>query len=327
MEAKDFMPADETIAGIRKDVAAYETERAAAYRTVQRRTPIGFISLIVAVFVLAWFFNTFADPFEQWVSTPHVFLYVGAFLAGFLVYTWAMRPADNLQQAFREKLLPIIFSFVQDMSYRRTATPDSFDRMPRETVGSFNRQSFEDIITGRYEGFAFELYEASLRQKVNKSESTSFKGVIVAFETVKPFPGILVASGKSGQVTKFFRGLFGGVELKELQSGDAALDATYDFRTDNLDAAQPLVRGRLSQALHWLKETWPDGHARVAINGGDGFLLLPMPKNFFELPGISKPLDYKAHIEPMVADLAALLATASLVRKAGVADDAAEQPS
>lgn len=327
MEAKDFMPADDTVAGIRKDLAAYETEREAAYRTLQRRIPIGFISLIVAVFVLAWFFNTFADPFEQWVSTPHVFLYVGAFVAAFFVYFWAQRPAAKVQQSFREKLLPIIFSFVQDMSYRQGATPDSFDRMPREMVGAFNRQTFDDVITGRYDGFPFELYEASLRQKVNKSDNQVFKGVIVVFETMKPFPGVLVASRKAGQVTKFFRGLFGGVELQELQSGVAALDAAYDFRTDNLNAARPLVTGRLAQALQWLKETWPDDHSRVALNGSDGFLLLPLTKNFFELPGISKPLDYKAHIEPMVADLAALLATASLVRKAGVADDEpAQQP-
>lgn len=321
MEAKDFMPADDTVAGIRKDLAAYETEREAAYRTLQRRIPIGFISLIVAVFALAWFFNSFADPFEQWVSTPHVFLYVGAFAAAFFVYFWAQRPAAKVQQSLRDKLLPIVFGFVQDMSYRQGATPDSFDRMPREMVGAFNRQTFDDVITGRYDGFPFELYEASLRQKVNKSDSLVFKGVIVVFETMKPFPGVLVASRKAGQVTKFFRGLFGGVELQELQSGVAALDAAYDFRTDNLNAARPLVTGRLAQALQLLRETWPDDYARVALNGSDGFLLLPLTKNFFELPGISKPLDYKAHIEPMVADLAALLATASLVRKAGVAGD------
>ena len=49
--------------------------------------------------------------------------------------------------------------------------------------------------------------------------------------------------------------------------------------------------------------------------------LLPVTKNFFELPGISTPLDYKAHIEPIVADMVALLATASLVRKVGAPDE------
>ncbi len=87
----------------------------------------------------------------------------------------------------------------------------------------------------------------------------------------------------------------------------------------------PLVTGRLARALQWLGEAWPQEPARIALRGGDGFLLLPQKKkNFFELPPIHKPLDYKAHIEPIIADMAALLATAALVRKVGASDDVAE---
>jgi hypothetical protein len=200
-------------------------------------------------------------------------------------------------------------------------TPISFARLPSETVGSFNRQSFDDVISGRYEGFPFELYEATLRQKAGKSSSEVFKGVIVGFETIAPFPGVLVATRKAGKVAGFFRGIFGGGELEELQSGVAALDEKYEFRTDNVEAAKPLVTGRLAKALQWLGETWPEQPARVALKDRDGFLLIPLSKNFFELPGISQPLDYKGHVEPMVADMAALLATAALVRKIGAPDD------
>jgi hypothetical protein len=172
------------------------------------------------------------------------------------------------------------------------------------------------VISGRYEGFPFELYEATLRQKAGKSSSEVFKGIVVAFETIAPFPGVLVASRKAGKVAGFFRGFF-GEKLQELQSGNTALDEIYEFRTDNPDAARPLVTGRLAQALQWLGETWPENPSRVALKGRDGFLLIPQTKNFFELPGISQPLDYKGHVEPMVADMAALLATAALVRKVG----------
>jgi hypothetical protein len=122
-------------------------------------------------------------------------------------------------------------------------------------------------------------------------------------------------------VTSFFRGLFGDGDLEEVTSGVATLDENYEFRTDNPAAAQPLVKGRLARALQWLGETWPDEPARVALRDGDGFLLLPAKKNFFELPPISVPLDYHKHIEPMIADMATLLATAALVRKVGASDD------
>jgi hypothetical protein len=145
--------------------------------------------------------------------------------------------------------------------------------------------------------------------------------VVVAFDTIEPFPGILVAARRANAVVGFFRSMF-AAKMQDLSSGDAALDAAYEFRTDNIEAARPLVTGRLAQALKWLHETWPDDPARVALNGSDGFLLLPQTRNFFELPAISVALDYKTHVAPMIADMGAMLATAALVRKIGAKDDA-----
>lgn len=327
MDAKDFMPDDAVIAGIKADLERYEAERSRAHRAIMWRVPVFVGVTLAAIFAIAYLFNDFADPNEQWVSTPHVFLYLLGFFGLFFVYSQAMRPATRLRQTLREKTLPLVFGFIEKIGYRHEATPVSFARLPRETVGSFNRESFDDVVTGRYEGFPFELYEATLRQKTGKSNSDVFKGVIVAFETITPFPGVLVATRRTGKVVGFFRGIFGGGELEELQSGVAALDENYEFRTDNIEAARPLVTGRLAKALQWLGETWPEQPARVGLKGSDGFLLIPLSKNFFELPGISQPLDYKGHVEPMIADMGALLATAALVRKVGGKDDGAEAKS
>ena len=320
VETTDFMPSEVVIAGIRKDIEDYEARRASAYRQVRWRVPV-FVGLVVVFMVLvAWLFNKVADPNEQWFSTPHVFLYFGSFVAALLLYFQAVKPATRLQQSFRETLLPMIFGFIQDIRYQHGVRPNSFDRLPRETVGPFNRQSFDDVFSGRYEGFAFELYEAELREGTGKGSSTAFRGVIVAFETITPFPGTLVATRRANVVVGFFRGMFAS-RMEELSSGVSELDAAYEFRTDNVEAARPLVSGRLAQALKWLGETWPDDPARVALDGSDGFLLLPQPKNFFELPDISVPLDYQTHVAPMIADMGAMLATAALVRKIGAKDE------
>jgi hypothetical protein len=325
MDAKGFMPDDAVIAGIRKDIELYESQRASAYAQVQWRVPLFVGVLLLAAALIAYGFNDFADPNEQWFSSPHVFLYLGTFVAVGFAWSFAMRPATKVRQSFRERVLPLVFGFVKDVRYANAQTPDSFDRLPRQATGSFNRQRFDDVVSGKYEGFPFELYEAQLSSGSGKSEQVIFKGVVVAFETITPFPGLLVASRRAGQVSKFFRDMFGSGGLEEVQSGVAGLDEAYEFRTDNAGAARPLVSGRLAKALQWLGETWPGEPARVALTGRDGFLLLPVSKNFFELPSISTPLDYKAHIEPMVADMVALLATASLVRKVGQPDDVGQE--
>lgn len=320
MDVGDFMPGDEVIAGIRTDIEKYEAERSKAHVAVRWRVPVFMGLLLAAVAGTALLFNNFADPNEQWFSSPHVFLYAIGFGLSFFVYGAAMKPAMRLQQSLREKILPAVFGFIENIGYKHNQTPISFERLPREIVDGFNRQGFDDVISGKYEDFPFELYEATLSMKAGKSKSTVFKGVIVGFEMIAPFPGLLVASRKKGSVTNFFRGMFSS-KLEELQSGVGALDQAYEFRTDNVEAARPLVTGRLAQALQWLGETWPEEPARIAMHGNDGFLLIPLSKNFFELPGISDPLDYSRHVAPMIADMAALLATASLVRKVGARDD------
>ena len=325
MDARGFMPDDAVIAGIRKDIELYESQRASAYAQVKWRVPVFLGVLLAVAALLAYGFNEFADPNEQWLSSPHVFLYFGTLVAAGFVYSFAMRPATRLRQSFREHVLPLVFGFIKDVRYANATTPDSFDRLPKPAVGSFNRQSFDDVVAGKYEGFPFELYETKLSSGSGKSEQTVFKGVVVAFETITPFPGLLVAAKRAGTVSKFFREVFATSWLKEVECGIADLDQTYEFRTDNAGAARPLVSGRLAKALQWLGETWPGEPARIALEGRDGFLLLPLSKNFFELPGISSPLDYKVHIEPMVADMVALLATASLVRKVGQPDDVGQE--
>jgi len=320
MEAAGFMPGEAVLAGIRRDIEAYEAGRLSAYRQVRWRVPL-FIAIVAAVVLaVAWGFNALADPYEQWVSTPHIFLYFFGAVAAIAAYFQAMRPANKARQSFRDRLLPVIFGFIEDVRYRHGWVPDSFDRLPRETVGSFNRQFFDDFVSGRYQGFPFELYEARLLEKAGKSSTTAFNGVIVALAAAAPFPGTLVATRRANAVAGFFRGLF-GPRLEAVQSGVPALDAAYEFCTDNAGAAGPLVAGRLAKALQWLGEAWPDEPARIALCGNDIFLLLPQDRNFFELPGVSQPLDYDRDVKPIIADMAALLATAALVRQVGVRDE------
>ncbi|MBD0414569.1 DUF3137 domain-containing protein [Oryzicola mucosus] len=316
MAAADFLPHDAAVAGIKDVISRLEAERAAAQRRTRWLPFVAGFWLIVGVVALSLVFNVYADPAEQWFSPLHVFLYVGAFVLAYAVYYWTSRLDPSLRQSQRLAILSAAFGFLPEVRIGRGSKPSSFARMPREVAGDFDGESFDDVIAGRYEDFGFELYEARLTKGSGKSLDVAFKGVVVAFELVVPFPGVLVATRKLERQTGFLRGLFAR-SLEPVESGVAGLDASYAFLTDNPQAAQPLVTGQLPKALDWLAEAWPEEPARVALNGKDGFLLLPLRKNFFELPPATEPIDYTLHVEPMIADLSAMLATASLVRKIG----------
>src|SRR3954469_5966828 len=115
-------------------------------------------------------------------------------------------------------MIPIIFPFVQGLRYRNGVTPDSIDRLPRAAVGTHNRRTYDDVISGKYQGFPFELYEATFSQKSGKSETTVFKGVVLAVESIAAFPGMLIAAKRAGMVTAFFRDMFGSGGLQEVTS-------------------------------------------------------------------------------------------------------------
>src|SRR4051794_10618413 len=70
MAPQDFMPREDVVSGIRRDIEQYELERAKAYRQVQWRVPVFLGAVIVVALLLAIAFNSFASPYEQWVSAP-----------------------------------------------------------------------------------------------------------------------------------------------------------------------------------------------------------------------------------------------------------------
>ena len=320
MDARGFMPDEAVIAGIRKDIEQYESQRASAYAQVKWRVPVFLGVLLIVAAVIAYGFNDFADPNEQWLSSPHVFLYFGTCRWAF-AWGFAMRPATKLRQSFRERVLPLVFGFVRDIRYANAVTPDSLTvcRSRRPAASTGRDSTMSSLANTR-------IFRSSSTKPVSRRRQGSRTAPCSRAWSwrSKRSPRFLACwwqCAAPGRSQDSSADMFGTGGLEEVQCGIASLDEAYEFHTDNAGAARPLVSGRLAKALQWLGETWPGEPARVALQGRDGFLLLPVTKNFFELPGISTPLDYKVHVEPIVADMVALLATASLVRKVGQPDD------
>jgi hypothetical protein len=318
MDTENFQPDPAALQSIRNRIAAFEARRVATRRSGYVRALLSILILVVAVLLVGWGFNGVADRNEQWLSAPHIMLYVVGLVAALALYAASGGPLRRLQRGLRAELMPAIFGFIDNVGYAKGTTPATYPDIPHAVVGEFDEASFDDIVSGDA-GFRFELYEARFWQS-GRNEDTRFHGVVTVFELETPFPGLLVATRKGNTVMSFFGGLFGRDRLETVASGDAELDAVYDFRTDNPQAATPLVEGRLARALEWLGETWPEEPARIALSGKDGFLLLPTAKSFFELPDASTPLDFETHVRPMITDLGALLATAALVRKVGTSE-------
>lgn len=285
-------------------LAAYNGEQAVVAAQVRKRIPL-FVGGAILAAVAALVALRLIAPDAEWTNFWHLAVYVGGVIGTVTAWETAAKPAKRLQQGLRDRILPLAFTFLDKPAYAHGVAPQSGDHLPKQAIGNFNRTTFGDVIAGSFDGVPLEIFEATYRFKANKSESISFKGVVLAFRLHRPFPGVLVAVRKTGDVSRWFRDLFGN-DLETIDFINPAIGEAFEVRASNGDAARRLVDGALAKTLGFLRDTWPDGQPRLALNEDSGFVLLPTLKDFFELPKIGTPVHYAGHIAPMAHELRSL---------------------
>ncbi|WP_411037099.1 hypothetical protein [Shinella sp. BYT-45] len=306
-----LMPKEAALRTLRAAVTAYNAERPKVAREMRMRLLLIFGSYLLLAGFLARMALT---RFEMnWFGIVLVFLALG----GGVVWQFAVAPAKRFQQALRDRMLPLVFGFVEGVRYAHGGTPGFMDGMPGKDFVPRDRSVHGDMIAGAHEGLVFTLAETELSTGSGKSRQTTFNGVIFHFAREEVFPGLLLAARRPNALRRFMRDLFGGSGLAPVTSGNPEVDASHEFRTDRPDAATPLVQGTLAKALDYLATEWRDDVVRIALRGRDCYLLVPTRKDFFELPPLDTAIDFDRHIRPMIRDLVTLLATAHLVNKIG----------
>lgn len=304
-----LMPKDAALADLHAAVADYNASRGRVTGDMYVRVVLIFGGyLVFAAFVtyIAW-----VEIANDIVGIVLGLLFVG----GGFVWRFALAPARQFQQSLRDRMLPLVFGFVDEVKYGHGEEPHFMRTMPGKELVQRDRNEHGDLIAGRHEGLTFVLAESEFITGSGKSRQTTFKGVIFHFVREQEFPGLLLAARRPNAVHRFMRDLFGGSKLALVTSGNVEVDTSHEFRTDRPDAATPLVQGTLAQALDYLATEWRDDVVRIALNGRDCYLLVPATKDFFELPPVDTPIDFDRHLRPMIRDLVMLLATAQLVSR------------
>ncbi|MBX9466313.1 MAG: DUF3137 domain-containing protein [Aquamicrobium sp.] len=332
MNADEYLPNAETVVAIERDVENYDARRRHAQSEIGRRMPALFASYVLACAVVFYFIiANFRDMPEK---VAFILLFGGGFAAiagGVALYRFAHRVGVDTQQGFRDHILPVIFGFVDGLRYSHGYEPGSFRRLPAALKGDYNHSEFGDVITGRLDGRHFEICEMSLSRRSKSSTVVLFKGVALCCSVRDSFPGTLVAVRKPepslmqpfNDLMQALSGLLGGERLETVFSR-TPLDRAYEFRSDRREEARALFEGGLGDVLGLVNARWQRGSPRLAVRHSEFFLLLPSDKDFFELPPLERPVDYRAHLEPMVRDFATLLAIVAEVQRKPVPDAASD---
>lgn len=311
-----IMPGPEARARAVQAVAEYNAARPGSQMAVYRNIVLFLVPGGLLFAWIAWLILTSGGG----KNSPQTFLLAGLIMAlvwgGPKLWAWVWEPATDLQQSARDRIMPQVFGFVENLRYRHGFTPDFIAALPVKSIVRHTRIQHDDMITGTHDGMPFSLAECTFWMHEGKSEKKEFQGAVFHCKAQQAYPGLLLVSKKLSSASRFW---FGGPDdrhVPEVFPADGAVERVHSVRSDNASAAKALIDGNLGGALRWLDGAFPDGVPRLILSKDDIFLMVPSEKNFFELPPIGTDVHYEAHVEPIVRELAMLLATGALVRKA-----------
>lgn len=120
MNADEFLPNAETLSAIERDIDNYNQQRRYAKGEVARRM-IGFFAPFTAgAAVLTYFLVRYhaAMP-ENIVNGLIGIMMIGGLGLAMYGHSMAIRIGEEIQQEFRDHILPVLFGFLDELHYSR----------------------------------------------------------------------------------------------------------------------------------------------------------------------------------------------------------------
>lgn len=177
-------------------------------------------------------------------------------------------------------------------------------------VPGWDREGYEDRITGQRNGVDFEFFEAHLEERRTTRDSqgrtktrwvTVFRGQCLRFKFHKTFLGRTLVTRDAGFFNRFGGGR--GMEIAKLE--DPVFEKAFSvFTTDQVES-RFILTPDFMQRLVDLEEAFHGGKLRCAFEGGE-ILIAVQGGNLFEPGSLFTPLDNPARVRDLLNDFAAV---------------------
>lgn len=285
---------------IQPALAGRELDRVKAVKKQRNFTIIG---VILAIAGTAIGFGVFQEPFG---------LALGA-LAGFGLFAWGSSDITKLGKETKLMLVePVAAQF--DIAYE-LAPPRPDDIMTFRSLGlvpGWDREKYEDKLTGLRNETPFEFYEAHLEEKRTTTDSkgrtsttwvTVFKGQCLVVKFHKQFQGVTKVYRDAGAfnfVKKLGQGKSERVKLE-----DPVFEKAFEvYSTDQIEARY-LLTPDFMERLIGLERTFKGRQVRCAFAGGQ-MLLACEGKDLLEPGSMQRKMDDLGRVREILEDFAAI---------------------
>jgi hypothetical protein len=286
---------------IRPGLSAREGDRVKAIAKQRNFTIIG---VVIAIAATAVGFGVFHEPFG---------IFLGA-IAGFGMYAWGTMDINKLGKETKLMLIePVAGEF--GLAYE-LAPPRPDDMMTFRSLGmvpSWDRDKYEDRLTGLRNDTPFEFFEAHLEEKRTTSDSkgrtrttwvTVFRGQCLVVKFHKQFQGVTKVYRDAGALN-FFKKLGQMGKGQRVKLEDPVFEKAFEvFSTDQIEARFILTPDFMERLLG-LERTFKGKQVRCAFSGGCMFLACE-GKNLLEPGSMRRSMDDLGRVREMLEDFAAI---------------------
>lgn len=214
------------------------------------------------------------------------------------------------KEAKQLMVTPVASEFGLNYMERPGHQPTIRDFREMGLVSNWDRENFEDRLTGQRGEVDFEFFEAHLEQKRTTRDSkgrtrttwvTIFRGQCLRFDFHKEFLGRTLVSRDAGIFDRF--GGRGGMKLAKLE--DPVFEKAFSVYTTDQVESRFLLTPDFMQKLVDLEQAFRGGRLRCAFVGGQIFIAVE-GGDLFEPGSLFTPLDNPKRIRELLDDFAAV---------------------
>lgn len=167
-------------------------------------------------------------------------------------------------------------------------------------VGSFNRSTFEDEVSGHYDNLNFSLVDAHLKRRDNKNTRTVFHGLLTVFEMNKSFHGRTLVLRDGGMIGNFLGGI--GKKLERVGLEDPRFERIFEVYSNDQVEARYLLTPAFMDRLIALEEQL-GSKVRLAFDRKSLLMSIELNRDAFNVGKLDAPLADKRRLRGIVNDL------------------------
>lgn len=259
----------------------YEARRLDKLKKLQiAKQWVTLIGVILGIFILFFFIKS---------NMPFVMFSIQALIITTLAYAVAKSLiSKGFETELKEECLNNLCKCFGTIEWHKGSCGYDFSEAKYTCLfQKYNRETYDDIFKGTYNGVNFDILETKYRYKTgsgkNERTYTIFDGALIKISMNKKFTNHTVIRPHKAPNT--------GKHLKRTILEDVIFENKYDVYTDNEIEARYLITTAFMERLNNIQKIFNSKKISCAFYKGSLYIAVYTDKDLFKLFDLNKPLD------------------------------------